>query len=310
MGTYFSELQQITTPLPNAVLTIGNFDGIHLGHRNLFERVQERARSRKGTSVVVTFNPHPVRVLKPSKAPRQIVSDDFKVELIFGYGIEVVVSIPFTKEFSQTPAETFVRDILVKRIGMKEIVVGYDYSFGKKREGNIHLLKKMGEELDFRVYVHPPVTIGSHLVSSTRIRELISSGAMEEAKLLLGRPFSLSGTVIAGKGIGRSLLGFPTANLNPKENLIPQRGVYVVRAETPFGTYFGVTNVGFNPTFAGKHIVIESYLFDFDENLYNKPIKIFFLKRIRGERAFPGPEALKSQIEKDIEQAKTWIANL
>jgi len=308
MGTYFSDLQQISQPLPNPVLTIGNFDGIHLGHQSLFQKVRARARAVKGTSMVVTFHPHPAQVLRPAKAPRQIVSDDGKVDLIFQYGIEVVLSIPFNKEFAQIPAKAFIQDILVNRIGMKEIVVGYDYTFGKKREGNIHLLKEFGGKLGFQVHVHPPVTIGTHLVSSTRVRELITSGAMEEARLLLGRPFSLSGTIIAGKGIGRSLLGFPTANLNPREKLMPQRGVYVVRVEIPEGPFFGVTNVGFNPTFSGKNISIETYLFNFEGDLYGKTLKVFFLKRLRGERTFSGPEALKTQISKDIEQARGWLS--
>lgn len=307
MGTYFSDLNQITRPLPAPVLTIGNFDGIHLGHQSLFKKVRHRAQAVKGTSMVITFYPHPAQVLRPGKAPRQIVSDESKVELIFQQGIEVVLSIPFTKEFAQIPAKTFVQDILVGQIGMREIVVGYDYTFGKKREGNIHLLKELGKKLGFQVHVHPPVTIGTHLVSSTRVRELITSGAMEEAKLLLGRPFSLSGTIITGKGIGRSILGFPTANLNPREKLMPQRGVYIVKVESPYGPFFGVTSVGFNPTFAGKNISIETYLFDFDEDLYGKDLKLFFLKRLRGERTFSGAETLKTQIAKDIQQAKIWL---
>jgi riboflavin kinase/FMN adenylyltransferase len=308
MGTYFSDLHQISQPLPNPVLTIGNFDGIHLGHQSLFQKVRDRAQAIRGSSVVVTFHPHPTQVLRPTKAPRQIVSDDGKVDLIFQYGIEVVLSIPFDKEFAQIPATNFIQDILVNKIGMKEIVVGYDYTFGKKREGNIHLLKELGGKLGFKVHIHPPVTIGTHLVSSTRVRELITSGAMEEARLLLGRPFSLSGTIIAGKGIGRSLLGFPTANLNPREKLMPQRGVYVARIETPGGTFTGVTNVGFNPTFSGKNISIETYLFDFEGDLYGKTLNVFFLKRLRGERTFSGPEALKTQISKDIEQARLWLS--
>ncbi|MFH0788650.1 MAG: bifunctional riboflavin kinase/FAD synthetase [Pseudomonadota bacterium] len=309
MGIYFSDLSQITQPLAAPVLTIGNFDGIHLGHQSLFQKVRERAKAIKGTSMVITFHPHPAQILRPAKAPRQIVSDDYKIELIFQYGIEAILSIPFTKEFAQIPARDFIQDILVAKIGTKEIVVGYDYTFGRKREGNIHLLKELGKESGFKIHVHPPVTTGTHLVSSTRVRELITSGAMEEARLLLGRPFCLSGTIIAGKGIGRSLLGFPTANLNPKEKLMPQRGVYVVRAEVPEGLFFGVTNVGFNPTFAGKYISVETFLFNFQADLYGRDIKLFFLKRLRGERTFSGPETLKAQIAKDIEQAKSWLSN-
>lgn len=310
MGTFFSNIDQIASPLSNPVLTIGNFDGIHLGHQSLFQKVQERAQAIQGTSVVITFHPHPAVVLRPNKAPRQIVSDRTKVDLIFQYGIEIIVSFPFDKEFAQLPAKDFIKDLLVTRIGMKEVVVGYDYTFGKKREGNIHLLKELGKELGFKVHIHPPVTVGTHLVSSTRVRELITSGAMEEARLLLGRPFCLSGTIIPGKGIGRSLLGIPTANLNPQEKLMPQRGVYVVRAEGPAGPLFGVTNVGFNPTFAGKFISVETYLFEFEGDIYGKEFTIFFLKRLRGERTFAGPEPLKAQIAKDIDQAKSWLLNM
>jgi riboflavin kinase/FMN adenylyltransferase len=309
MGTYYSDIHQITKPLKNPVLTIGNFDGIHLGHQSLLQKVRERAKAIKGTSMVITFHPHPAQILRPGRSPKQIVSDDHKIDLIFQFGIEAVLSIPFTREFSQIPARSFIGDILVTRIGMKEIVVGYDYTFGNKREGNIHLLQELGETLGFIVHIHPPVTIGNHLVSSTRVRELSSSGAMEEARLLLGRPFCLTGKIIAGKGIGRSLLGFPTANLDPVEKLIPQRGVYVVRVESPQGLFYGVTNVGFNPTFAdGKTISIETFIFNFNDDLYGKNIKVFFLKRLRGERTFSGPEALKSQINKDIEQAKIWVS--
>jgi riboflavin kinase / FMN adenylyltransferase len=308
MGIYFTDINQISQPLPGPVLTIGNFDGIHLGHQSLFQMVRDRAQAINGTAMVITFHPHPAQVLRPGKVPRQIVSEDHKVQLIFQQGIEVVLSIPFTREFAQIPAKVFIQDILVARIGMQEIVIGYDYTFGRKREGNMQLLKELGKKFGFIVHVHPPVTIGNHLVSSTRIRELITSGAMEEAKLLLGRPFSLSGTIIPGKGVGLSLLGFPTANLNPNERLMPQRGVYVVRVESPEGSFFGVTNVGLNPTFAGKNISVETYLFNFTGDLYGKNIKIFFLKRLRGERHFSGPETLKTQIAKDIEQAKNWFS--
>ena len=309
MQILITDLSQIFQPFSAAVLTIGNFDGIHLGHQGLFQKVRERAQAIGGTAVVMTFNPHPAQILRPSKAPHQIVADENKARLIFQHGIEVVLSLPFSREFAQLPAKTFIREVLLDTIGMKEIVIGYDYTFGRKREGNIHLLKELGEQWDFKVHVHPPVTIRGQVVSSTRIRELITSGAMEEAKSLLGRPFFLSGRVIKGQGIGRSVVGYPTANLEPREKLLPQRGVYIVKAETPFGEFFGVTNVGFNPTFAGKHISVETYLFDFDRPLYEQNLTVHFLKRLRGEKTFAGPEALHAQIHKDVEQARNWLAN-
>jgi riboflavin kinase/FMN adenylyltransferase len=307
MQIIITDLNQIFQPFTSSVLTIGNFDGIHLGHQGLFQKVRERARAIQGTAVVMTFNPHPAQILRPSKAPRQIVADENKARLIFQHGIEVVLSLPFSREFAQLPARTFIREVLLDTIGMKEIVIGYDYTFGRKREGNIHLLKELGDQWDFRVHVHPPVTIRGQLVSSTRIRELITSGAMEEAKSLLGRPFFLSGRVIKGHGIGRSVVGYPTANMEPREKLLPQRGVYIVKAETTFGSFFGVTNVGFNPTFAGKHISVETYLFDFDLPLYDQNLTVHFLKRLRGEKTFAGPEALRAQIHKDVEQARQWL---
>jgi riboflavin kinase / FMN adenylyltransferase len=310
MQLLITDLNQIFQPFSAAVLTIGNFDGIHLGHQGLFQKVRERALAVQGTSVIMTFTPHPAQILRPSKAPRQIVADENKARLIFRHGIEVVLSLPFSKEFAQLPAKTFIREVLLDRIGMKEIVIGYDYTFGRKREGNIHLLKELGEQWHFKVHVHPPVTIRGQLVSSTRIRELITSGAMEEAKSLLGRPFFLSGRVVKGQGIGRSVVGYPTANLEPLEKLLPQRGVYIVNAETPSGEFYGVTNVGFNPTFAGKHISVETYLFDFDRPLYDQTLTVHFLKRLRGEKTFNGPEALRAQIHKDVEQARQWLTHL
>jgi riboflavin kinase/FMN adenylyltransferase len=310
MQILINDLHQIHQPFPNPVLTIGNFDGVHLGHQSLFCKIQERSRAIRGTSTVMTFHPHPTTVLRPAKAPRQIIADESKAELIFRCGVEVLLLLPFSWEFAQIPARDFVKDILVDRIGMKEIVIGYDYTFGRKREGNIETLKELGADWGFAVYIHPPVMVKGQPVSSTRIRELILSGAMEEAKALLGRPFSLSGRVIPGKNIGRKVLGFPTANLEPREKLLPQRGVYVVRVDTESGAYYGVTNVGFNPTFSGKHISVETYLFDFDQTLYDQLITVYFLKRLRGEKAFSGPEALKAQIQKDIELARELLSKI
>ena len=310
MQILITDLNQIFQPFSSSVLTIGNFDGIHLGHQGLFQKVRERARAIQGTAVVMTFNPHPAQILRPSKAPRQIVADENKARLIFQHGIEVVLSLPFSREFAQLPAKTFIREVLLDTIGMKEIVIGYDYTFGRKREGNIHLLKELGEQWNFRVHIHPPVTIRGQLVSSTRIRELITSGAMEEAKSLLGRPFSLSGRVIKGQGIGRSVVGYPTANLEPREKLLPQRGVYIVKVETPFGEFFRGNQCGVQPHLCRENIFPwKPYLFDFDRPLYDQNLTVHFLKRLRGEKTFAGPEALRAQIHKDVEQARNWLAD-
>ena len=223
-----TDLAQITTPLNNAVLTIGNFDGVHLGHQALFRQVKEKARSINGTSVVMTFEPHPVRVLNCGKHFRLITLYDQKVELIAATGINTLICVPFTREFAATPARTFVKDILCDLIGMKGVVVGQDYSFGKKREGNISLLKKLGRTYGFEVIVSGWTEVGPRRISSTEVRNLVEEGQMAETRELLGRHYQVRGTVIRGRDRGGRLLGFPTANLRLTDELCPKGGVYTL----------------------------------------------------------------------------------
>jgi riboflavin kinase / FMN adenylyltransferase len=251
----------------------------------------------------MTFDPHPIRVMKPENGPPLITPTTQKLELIGMTGIDVTLCLPFTREFAAVSAEDFVREILVHVLGISELVVGYDYSFGAGRKGDIALLKAMGEDLRFRVHVVEPITIGGLLVSSTSIRQLIREGDLAGAKRLLGRDYQINGTVVPGEGRGASLLGIPTANLNPVDELVPPEGVYAVLACVDDLTYRGVTNIGNNPTFGNSSLSIETHLLNFSGDLVGRSIRLHFLERLRGERAFKDIKDLADQIARDIKKA-------
>jgi len=301
------DLNALEKPLVNPVLTIGNFDGVHRGHLALFEKVKERAGAIRGCSAVMTFEPHPIRVMKPGNGPRLITPTQQKVELIGRAGMDVLFCIPFTREFADISAQDFVRNILVTRIGIKELVVGYDYAFGRNREGNIPLLREMGENLGFAVHLVEPIQVEHMLVSSTSIRRLIQEGRLAEAKTLLGRDFQVEGTVVRGHNRGGRLLGFPTANLNPHDELLPRTGVYAVFVFVNDRTYNGVTNVGYNPTFLDKALSVETHILDFSEDIVGEKIKLTFLHRLRDEKVFKNVQELTDQISQDIRDAKQWF---
>jgi riboflavin kinase / FMN adenylyltransferase len=301
------DLNAIEKRLINPVLTIGNFDGVHRGHLALFEKVKERAGAIRGRSAVMTFEPHPIRIMKPGNGPRLITPTQQKIELIGRAGIDVLLCIPFTREFADISARDFVQNILVNRIGIKELVVGYDYAFGRNREGNIPLLREMGENLGFAVHLVEPIHVENLLVSSTSIRRLIQEGRLSEAKTLLGRDFQVEGTVVRGHNRGGRLLGFPTANLNPQDELLPRTGVYAVFVLVNGRTYNGVTNVGYNPTFRDKALSVETHILDFSKDIVGEKIKLTFLHRLRDEKAFKGLTELTDQISQDIRDAKQWF---
>ena len=303
-----SSLKNIKGPFPYAVITVGNFDGVHIGHQGLLKEVKKRADKMSGTSVVLTFEPHPLRVIKERKIPL-ITPFERKIELVEKLGIDVVICLPFTREFSKVSAREFVEDILLKKIGMKEIVVGYDYTFGHKREGNIDLLKKLGDELGFKVCILEPILVDNMIVSSTRIRNLIMEGELEKVKILLNRYYQVSGEVIAGHDRGGRLLGFPTANLKLVNEVFPKNGVYVVEVIYNNKVYAGVTNIGFKPTFGSDALSVETHILDFDQNIYGKKIKLNFIKRLRDEKKFSNIEALAAQIKRDIEEARKILQN-
>jgi riboflavin kinase / FMN adenylyltransferase len=304
-------LDKIQKPFHNAVVTIGNFDGVHVGHQALFHQVIEKADVIGGASVAITFEPHPIRVLKKNGNPPLITLYEQKIELIGRSAIDYLVVIPFTIEFAAIPADAFIEDILVKKIGMKAIIIGEDYNFGKNREGSFEMLKSYGERLGYSVIVSNWILTGNgtpERISSTRIREMVMDGQVEDVQHLLGRNYQIRGTVETGRNRGGRLLGFPTANIRLYDELCPKTGVYAVTVECRGAIYKGVANIGYSPTFDDHQYTVEVHLLDFKENIYGEKIKVNFIKRIRDEKKFPGIEHLIDQIQKDVHATRTILA--
>ncbi|RLB10631.1 MAG: riboflavin biosynthesis protein RibF [Deltaproteobacteria bacterium] len=298
------DLSELKSPIQNPVLTIGNFDGVHRGHLALFDKVKQIAKEINGLSVVMTFDPHPIKVLSNGNGPPVITPTPQKLRLIKEAGIDIILCLPFTKEFATISAKDFVEKILVQKIGVKYIVVGYDYAFGKNRQGNIEFLKKMAEQYGFKVEVVNPVSINGTIVSSTKIRNLVQEGKLEEAKILLGRNYQVTGTVIKGKNRGTRILGYPTANLKLIDELTPKTGVYAVKVHIDNKVYKGVANIGYNPTFGNGAFSVETHIIGFDKNILGKEIRVEFVKRLRDEKKFKSPSELAEQIKKDIQEAQ------
>ncbi len=304
-------IDQIEKPYKNAVITIGNFDGVHIGHQALFHEVIEKADSIGGTSIVMTFDPHPVRVLKQNGHLPLITMNEQKVELIENSGIDVLICIQFNKEFAAISAKDFVEDLLLKCIGMKAIVVGKDYTFGKNREGNLDLLQTFANNLGFEVIVADWVETSKGLpnrISSTRTRELVMAGEVDEAKKLLGRYYQIRGLVITGRNRGGKLLGFPTANITLHDELCPKNGVYAVTVDCMEKKYQGVANIGYSPTFDDGVFSVEVHILDFNENIYGQKIRVNFVQRIRDEIKFSDIAELSDAIRNDIEKARKILS--
>jgi len=304
-------LASIDKPFANAVVTIGNFDGVHKGHQALLGKVIDKAKEINGTSVAITFEPHPLRVLKNVSHPPLITIYEQKIELLEKTGIDVLISIPFTKEFGEISANSFIEDLLVKTIGMKAIVVGQDYSFGKNRAGNIDLLKTSATEYGYELIIPEWITApnAEERVSSTIIREIISAGEVEKAPALLGRYYQVRGQVVSGRDRGGKLLGFPTANLNLYDELCPKTGVYAVTVETDDGNYNGVANLGYSPTFDDHLFTVEVHILNFNADIYNQNIRVNLVSKLRDEKKFSGIEELSEQIEKDIQTARKVLGD-
>jgi riboflavin kinase/FMN adenylyltransferase len=309
------ELAKIPGPL---FLAIGVFDGLHLGHQAVIRRAREDARERNGTAAVVTFHPHPERVLSPETAPRLLTSTRHKQLLLRRLGIEWTLIIEFTREFANTEPAEFVRDLARHAQQLGGISVGREWTFGKGARGDVLLLRELGKRHNFRVHGVEPVRLEGQVVSSTRIREFIRQGQFEEAEKLLGRHYTLYGTVTRGAGLGRQL-GFPTANLSTHNELFPPDGVYAVRARRPgspdapasgSAPIAGIANLGWRPTLntPQPRRLLEVHLFDFDEDLYDQQLEVRFHGRIRPERKFAGLDELKERISRDCEQARRILA--
>ncbi len=290
-----------------AMVTIGNFDGVHRGHQRIFERVIESAKNVGAPSLAITFEPHPKKVIHPERHPFFLLTPlDEKLALIESCGIDAVLVINFNIEFARTTAGEFVRSILWNALRIKKIFIGYDYTFGKDREGNADFLRDRGAQLGFDIEQIEAVFIDNYVVSSTNVRLSILDGNVRLASRMLGRYYNISGTVVQGfrRGTG---MGFPTANIQA-EKVIPRAGVYVIYAIIDGLRYKGVLNIGFNPTFGNEELSVEGHLFDFQGNIYGKKVTILFVDRLRDEMKFPSPQELAEQIAKDIERGKSILA--
>jgi len=283
-------------------VTIGNFDGVHLGHHELFRRTVARAKATSTAPVALTFSPHPVRFFSPKARFYEITSLEEKASLLAGFGIETLVVESFTGELGRMSPAEFAREILARRLRARYAIVGYDFTFGRNRSGSPATLGEIGRELGLEVEVVPPLVRGGQIVSSTRIRELLLGGRVREAEELMSRPYRVSGMVVAGAGRGRKL-GYPTANIQFTQELIPLPGVYVVEAEVAGARHRAVANVGFTPTFGENFLGVEAYLLDFHRDLYGQEVAIHFRDRIRDERKFKSADELVRQIEKDVRYA-------
>ena len=304
-------LENITQPFKNAAITIGNFDGVHIGHQALFHEVIEKAHAIDGTSIAMTFDPHPIRVLKRNNTPPLITLQEQKSELIERSGMQVLICIPFTKQFAALSAEDFIKNLLIDKIGMKAIIVGGDYTFGKNREGNLAVLKSFASQLDYEVIVADWIKAAQNVsdrISSTKIRELVMAGEVKPARKMLGRHYQIRGLVVKGRDRGGKLLGIPTANINLQDELCPKTGIYAVTVEYHNRLYRGVANIGYSPTFDDNEFTVEVHLLDFAENIYGEKIRVNFIERIRDEKKFADISELKDQINRDIKTADTILA--
>lgn len=289
------------------VLTLGMYDGVHLGHQKILEDVVKRAKLRKGKSVLLTFSPHPRKVLQEGVALKMLSLQNEKLELLEKIGLDYVIVHPFTKVFSRLNSTDFVRDSLVNQIGVDELIIGYDHHFGRNREGSFDDLEELSEIYGFDLIKIDAQNFSDITVSSTKIRNALLEGEIEKANQLLNYNYSIEGRVIHGDKIGRTL-NFPTANLEVNsEKLIPKKGVYLVESLYNFKKYYGLVHIGTRPTVEGEEDRIEVFLFDFDQEIYNEKLKISFLHKIRDEQKFNSIDELKTQIELDYHKAKNLI---
>lgn len=302
-----NSLDEISRPFKRAVVTIGNFDGVHLGHQAIFHEVIERAESIGGTSVAMTFDPHPMRVLKKNNHPPLITILEQKIELMARADLDVLICIPFTREFAAHTPREFVEDILIRKIGMAAIVVGQDYSFGKDRTGNVGMLRTFAELFDFEFILTDWIQMTKTewgRISSTKIRDLVMDGRVDMAQPLLGRFYQIRGTVTTGRNRGGKLLGFPTANIILLDELCPKTGVYAVTVESEDRQYDGVANIGYSPTFDDHIFTVEVHILDFEKDIYGSKIRVNFIRRIRDELKFSNISDLADQINKDVIAAR------
>lgn len=292
--------------LPGTVVTVGTFDGVHLGHQDVLARLRKRAAEVDLRSVLVTFDPHPLEVVNPTAAPPLLTVGEEKLEVLAESGINYAAVLPFTPRLREYSAEQFVEHVLLRRFRMRELLIGYDHGFGRAREGDVDILREIGRRRGFNVEVIPAVTAADGLpISSTSIRRAIAGGDLARAEAGLGRPYAIAGKVVHGAHRGRGL-GYPTLNLatpSPRK-LLPPQGVYAVRAQTPAGTFGGMMNLGPRPTFDETAVTLEVHLFDTSVTLYEMHVRVEFVSRLRDTRRFESPQALSAQLALDAAAAR------
>jgi len=300
------ELSHLPGPL---FLAIGVFDGVHLGHQAVISTSAEHARPAKGIPVVVTFDPHPEKIVRPEKAPHLLTATPHKIALIRSLGVRHLLIIAFNRQFAATEPEDFVKQLVQYSKPLREICVGHEWSFGKNRHGNLELLTKLGTRFDFNVVGISPVTANGELVSSTTIRSAVESGDLSKAAAMLGREYTILGTVVHGDNLGKKI-GFPTANLSAHSEQFPPNGVYFAEAILDGERFRGVVNLGLRPTMSsGKSDrVLEIHLFDFERDIYGKDLQLRFIRYLRPEKKFESVDALVAQIERDVQQARDLAA--
>jgi riboflavin kinase/FMN adenylyltransferase len=293
----------------STVITVGTFDGVHRGHRDVIERLVARSHALKIPSVLVTFDPHPLQIVNPSAAPLLLTTHDEKLEVIAETGVDYMAVVPFTSRLASFSAEDFVELMLRRCFRMRELLIGYDHGFGRQRAGNVNVLRSLGERDGFRLEVVDPVsTSDGHSVSSTSIRRAIAGGDLDRAAASLGRLYSVSGRVIEGAQRGRTI-GFPTLNLGPPpaRKLLPPEGVYAVRVQTPVGPIGGMMNLGPRPTFGDSATSLEAHLFDTAGNFYGAHVRVDFVARLRETRKFASAEQLSAQLRHDEREARALV---
>ncbi|MCI0621628.1 MAG: bifunctional riboflavin kinase/FAD synthetase [Acidobacteria bacterium] len=297
--------RQFPSSLRSSV-TIGNFDGLHLGHRRILEDLVKTATASGTCSVVMTFSPHPLQILNPGKAPKLIVPTEEKIAHIESLGVDYLLVVKFDEALSRLSGEAFIREILAGSLRVRYVFVGHNFVFGYQRSGNVALLEAMGREYGYTVCVIPPVEVRGSRVSSTWIRELIRSGRISRANRLLGRYYSLHGRVVSGQGLGKTVL-FPTLNLAADNEILPGNGVYATVAVFDGQSYPAVTNVGTRPTVAGTSLSVETHLLDHQVQAAPATLELQFLHRLRDEQKFPSVDELKKQIARDVERARRFF---
>lgn len=290
-----------------AAVTVGNFDGVHLGHQRILATVRDFARKTNCRSAVLTFFPHPARVLRPEQAPPLLMTLEQRLDAIRACGVDAAFVLQFDRQLAAVSAEDFARRLLVDTMRARAVLVGGNFRFGHRQAGDVNLLAQLGDRWNFGVQIVPPVIQDGIVVSSTAIRAALREGRVEDARHLLGRPFALAGEIRTGTGQGRKLI-VPTLNLSTEQEMLPKNGVYATEVTVSGKTYRAATNVGIRPTFDGARITIESHLFDFSETLTSGKMEVHFWSRLRDEQRFPGPDALRRQVLKDLEEARRYFA--